>query len=201
MVDYYLALTVINVILVAVLALVTLFYAWTTRQMLEENRLQRLQDAEIRTMPKKMEITTASKKDTLLMTIFGGWPLSALPVVVVRDFRSIRGSIQGDIRGDTNKESKHLATIGKLIDDREDVYLYHISLDELNLEKYGTEGFHLDVQVVIRSFLGHHFRFIFLSKKLLRDEHSKLHLLELQPGVSGFLLVNVETPWDKEQKH
>jgi len=193
MVDYYLALTVINVILVAVLALVTLYYAWTTRQMLEENRLQRIQDAEIRTMPQ--EIHTAllyGHADTIFVEIQGVYPVTESSFEV-KESGGNSMTTKGRVMGQW-----HEYPGGKI--------LYWINVEKLNLEKYGTDKqFTLTVIVKFKSFLRNEYLIRFESEKLYRNSEGRLRLFKEKEDPetrwSEFRIVEFIPPWEPEQKH
>lgn len=193
MVDYYLALTVINVILVAVLALVTLYYAWTTRQMLEENRLQRLQNAELRTMPQAIHAGLHGYENSIWVDIQGRYPVTESSFEIIES------------------GGKSMTAKGKVLGKWRDPYpggkvSYWINISELNLERYGTDKqFTLTVIVRFKSFLRNDYLVRLESEELYRDSENKLHIFKKRddPEVrhDDFRIVEFIPPWEREQKH
>ncbi len=194
--EYYLAFTAINVVLVAILVLVTFYYAWTTRQMLTENKLQRFQDAELRTMIIIKGIVITDKPHEIRVVAVGDY--------CVQDWKFTVDLIDND-----GSIVKSLPTKGFTIGGWESISLededpleniHYWTIDLLNLflpnpQDYIKEkSFQLHITAEFTSFFGRNWKFEYKSLALLMDD--KMNIFPVGRLIPLFNLIKVKAPWD-----
>jgi len=192
--DYY---PWVVLVLTALLVIITWKYVKITGKILEESRLQRiqnaellketqltrLQDVELRTMPKNIEINTNDFEDVMEVKIVSDFPITDRSFTIEdSEGKSITSEGWASIEEEFPSKNQEE---------------YYIEISELNLEKYDThEPFKLYVTVWIKTFLMHEYTFKFESSYLIRDQEGKLHRTQtaLDESKSLFRLIKTETP-------